>query len=352
MGDECEYIPQISNKCFTAKCLCMDTHRCGNLSKSFRQFEDLRGSFVQFPMLNESPRFHVQHAVKTKKAERFSLHLNIPNPFEMNEENNQKKFMMIDRRNRKKIAGNEEKDKGIQRRRLFIALHHFHPKLINPKYGIARVDCDGSRFKLPDVVSKSKIEALGLTQFFSKEDSHNDQSFIIIPNYSLSMAERDLSRLSVLYRAPRNNIYHMSQAKNALAYADSTVKGSVMKRSTVSGTKRSIDNTVSVPKPKKSLKSDEIGESTNDVRKTIAMMNEIQLKLFWEVDELRKKLLASNNFQLNLLQSNTDPVVTRIVADEAVTTETLTEIRFNNLQKSIVDTQKLLHQIASNIINK
>ena len=112
--------------------------------------------------------------MKIKKAQRFCFYLNISNPFETDNK--------------------DEKRRDVGRR--FIALHHFHPKVIDPKNRIAEVVCEGRRYRLPDTVSERQLKNLGLAQMFSPQDHHEDDRIIIVPNYPLSKAEADFSVVS------------------------------------------------------------------------------------------------------------------------------------------------------------
>jgi len=206
-------IPQISSKYFTAKCVCSNSKSCAQISRSFKRLKDLRGCFIQFPMNNGSERFYVQNAIKSKKAKCFSSYLNIPNPFETNIKN-RSAALIADRRNRKKKAQHALDDtncvnsKGIMRKRAFVALHHFHPRIIDPKYGIAKVQCDGGRFKLPDLVRISKLESGDLMEYYSPNDRYDQHRSLIVPNYPLSKSEEDLTQLcsSIQQLLPHNSI--------------------------------------------------------------------------------------------------------------------------------------------------
>ena len=189
-------IPQIGNKYFKAKCMCNNSIICGQISRSFQELKDLRGSFVQFPMFNGSKRFYIQNAMKIKRAERFSLCLQIPNPLEAKGKNGEA-MLLTDSRNRGKNAKNDTSvdEKHVKRRRGFIALHHFHPKVINPKCGIATVQCDGTRFRLPDLVPISKLLSMDLMKYYTADDRYDPHNFLIVPNYSYIESEKDLNQI-------------------------------------------------------------------------------------------------------------------------------------------------------------
>ena len=215
------FIPQISSKYFTAKCVCSDSKSCGQISRSFRHLKDLRGSFIQFPMNNGSQRFNVQNAIKTQKAKCFSSYLDISNPFETCNENGGV-ALIVDRRNRKKKAQDDinfANQKGIMRKSVFVALHHFHPRIIDPKYDITKVECNGTRFKLPDLVPISKLESGGLMGYYSPNDRYDEHTSIIVPNYPLSKSAEDLTQLysSIQQALPQNsNIFMKSSLASKL----------------------------------------------------------------------------------------------------------------------------------------
>jgi len=211
-------IPQISNKCFTARCVCSDSKRCAQISRSFRNLKDLRSSFVQFPMSNGSQRYNAQNAIKSKKAKCFTSYLGFTNPLEPRTKNGST-YLIVDRRNRKKKAQDDTNcvnPIGIMRKRVFVALHHFHPRIIDPTYGITKVQCNGGRFKLPDLVPISKLESGDLMEYYSPSDRYDQHRSLIVPNYPLSKSEEDLTLLysSIHKVLPHNST---SSLKSSLA---------------------------------------------------------------------------------------------------------------------------------------
>ena len=93
------------------------------------------------------------------------------------------------------------------RKRAFVALHHFHPRIIDPKYGIVKVQCDGGRFKLPDLVRISKLESGDLMEYYSPNDRYDQHRSLIVTNYPLSKSEEDLTQLysSIQQLLPHNS---------------------------------------------------------------------------------------------------------------------------------------------------
>jgi len=282
-------IPQISKKYFIAKCLCKDSKRCGQTSRSFQDLKDLRGSFVQFPMINGSQRFYLQNAIKTKKAARFSFYLKVPNPSEISDGNGNA-ALMVDRRNRKKNAQEDtncDNRKGVMRKRVFVALHHFHPRMIDHKYGIARVDCNGTRFKLPDLVPISKLESSGLMEYYSPNDRYDHHKSLIVPNYALSKSEEDLSQIYLRkQRVP---------SQNSIRSLNSCVP--LLKRSLED--ERSILN-----QSAKRLKSCYNRGNTTDMRMELNFINDCQRNTCGSLEKNHSRTHVLSTPRLNLLQSH------------------------------------------------
>ena len=93
--------------------------------------------------------------------------MDVPNPLEISNEVDESNMLVLDRRIRKKgVTAGDKQPVGPMRRRLFIALHHFHPKVIDPAYFIARVQSNGTRYNLPDSVPVETVRFLGLQYLF------------------------------------------------------------------------------------------------------------------------------------------------------------------------------------------
>lgn len=222
-------IPQISRNYQKTKCICNDSKACGQISLSFQGLHDLRGSFIQFPMTGGYDRLKIQNALRIKKAERFCFYLKIP--FESSERNkdvsvildtvNQKHntqedsernggaALTMNNANQKDITKDDNNCASginITRKKVYVALHHFHPWIIDPKFGVAKVHCHGTRYRLPDLVQIEHLEHLGLMEYCSSNDVYDKTSSIIVPNYSIFRAAEDLSRICVtIERVPPMN---------------------------------------------------------------------------------------------------------------------------------------------------
>merc|ERR1712238_329610 len=97
--------------------------------------------------------------------------------------------------------------KDVKKKRAFIALHHFHPRLIDPKYGIAKACGNKTRFILPDSMPIEKLQCWGLMEFYTSNDIYDQHNSLIVPNYPSSKVEDDLSRItiSLIQKAAPNN---------------------------------------------------------------------------------------------------------------------------------------------------
>jgi len=332
-------IPKISKKQFTAKCVCQNSRKCSFLSRSFQDLNDLRGSFVQYPMINGSQRFYIQNVIKNKKAERFSSHLGIPNPFEKSTKNGVLSSM-VDRRNRKKNAPKETKsaafEKGILRKRLFVALHHFHPRIIDPKYGIARVECNGTRFKLPDLVSINKLESEGLMEYYSPDDQYDQCMSLIVPNYPASKSDEDLFRIQscITSMSLKNSVHSLNFSSPP--------------------SKRSRVDEVSIPHQiTKRLKVDSIEGHAMDNR---VELNDVQRSIAEVLWKLYTKIHATNTFRLirsrqinNGFYIETPPI--NLAIEDALTIESISEIQLiDSLQKQLSD-MNAVKVCPTNMIN-
>jgi len=314
--------------------LCKDSKECGKISRSFQDLNDLRGSFVQFPMINGSQRFYIQNAIKTKKAERLSFYLKIPNPFEAGNEG-EIPALMVDRRNRKKNAQehtNSTDQKRIMRKRLFVALHHFHPRMIDPKCGIARVDCNGTRFKLPDLVTISKIKSEGLMEYYSPDDRYDQDMSLIVPNYPLIKSEEDLTRIykCIQPQLSQDKIYSIN--------------------SCLPTSKRTRDDEVLIINQSvKRLKScnKNVGDSM-DGRMELKLMNDTPYNMGGALEKGHSRLHAINAYHLNLVRSRqTDTLrykegsAIHSPTGDALLVESLSKVNLiNNLQKRISDMER------------
>jgi len=314
-------IPKISRKHFAAKCVCQNSMNCAILSRSFQDLNDLRGSFVQYPMINGSQRFFL-NKIKNKKAERFSFYLGIPNPFETSKKNGVL-ASMVDRRNRKRNTPKETYQKGVERKRLFVALHHFHPRMIDPKCGIARVECNGTRFKLPDLVSISTLESESLMEYYSPDDQHDQHLSLIVPNYLASKSEEDLFRI-------QSCITSLSLKNSAHSLNFSSPPS-----------KRSRVDEVSIPNQiTKRIKVYSIEGNAMDDR---VELNDVQRNIAEVLGELYTKMHAMNTFRLirsrqinNGSYKKAPPI--NLTTEDTLTIESISEIQLiNSLQKQLSD---------------
>ena len=177
-----EIIPQISSQYYKARCICKSYKRCNQVSRSFQNLKDVRGSFIQMPTMNGFQHFRNQNKIKAKRAERFCVHLQISIPIVPSESKDSKK--------------NPQEDGVEKPKRMFVALHHFHPQILDPKNGIIKICCNGKRFKMPDDMPIKYLQYWELMEEYSSNDFWNETQSLIVPNYPISKSEKDLLRIT------------------------------------------------------------------------------------------------------------------------------------------------------------
>ena len=314
-----DIIPQISSKYFKAKCICANSKHCGKISRSFQNFNDLRGSFIQFPMINGCQRFHIQNAIKTKRAERFFFYLNTPYPFKPKEEN-KSVALVTDNRNLKNDTQEDTSNSGVigkdvKKRRAFIALHHFHPRLIDPKYGIAKACCNKTRFILPDTMPIEKLQCWGLMEFYTSNDIYDQRKSLIVPNYPRSKVEDDLSCITISF-------IQKDVPNNLLAIPEQLREGEVMTQK--KGVKRSKPN-----------ESEEIGiQAGMKLKKTSSILCDIHGSL----RRIHSRASAMDTFCSKVFQADHEISANDLASINNLVVGSSFEVQFIiSLQKKLAD---------------
>ena len=134
------------------------------------------------PTMNGFQHFRNQNKIKAKRAERFCVHLQIPIPIVPSESKDSKK--------------NPQEDGVEKPKRMFVALHHFYPQILDPKNGIIKICCNGKRFKMPDDMPIKYLQYWELMEEYSSNDFWNETQSLIVPNYPISKSEKDLLRIT------------------------------------------------------------------------------------------------------------------------------------------------------------
>ena len=177
-------------------CICKNKNRCKLLSKCYMSIGDVRGRLMQMPSLDNDRL----GSVKNKKVERICDHLNIPRT-EMAD------VVSVDKRDQstayktpsKSTRAKKEKGK-VKRVRKFIAVHHFHPVLIQEMVNEERANID--------LIDRELIKATGLLgngyteedRFKGKVGDKEVDVYVAAPSYSLEDGERDYELASSRYR--------------------------------------------------------------------------------------------------------------------------------------------------------
>jgi len=187
-------VPSIQRR----SCRCNESY-CKELSKAFKACGDQRGRVVQVPV---STAKHPRHQFTLKIQSRWEYY--IPSI-------NSKEFFDF-RHTPSQVALDSSGKKPQVRRVAYVALHHFHPFVVNESVKRPESDDDKIFFSFKHTLSRDKVHAnvANYPAFFTEADIHNDE-YIVTPSYSGACAQEDLKALQFTVKGRKRAAEELSR---------------------------------------------------------------------------------------------------------------------------------------------
>ena len=154
-------------------CVCA-SEQCKQLSKGFREQNDVRGLYTSFPKeLGENDTRKTFAATQKKLAQRYRIHLNLRSTVETIDNRNRSKMAPVTTRN----ASNEPKQSKKQ-----VANHHFHPKVIN-SFLFDRNKSTFSANKMLPIEDVRRLLQPDTHLYFTNIDRLNDEKYLNVLSF-------------------------------------------------------------------------------------------------------------------------------------------------------------------------